>query len=205
MPRLHAFGLALALLVSSPGLAAETDNEFDLGFARPGMALDDLRQVAWPDGARIVCGADQPAPGPLAPHGQALLSVPARMADLRVDRCGLFKADQNGVWAPATVPLDDLSAELWVTTLDRGGKGEQVSQIDLKLARANFAATVAALSQRFGPPDRSTPTLAHWLGATREAVADRDRTGRVSVQIVDLSLQDLMRARLRAHPTTRAH
>lgn len=185
--------LVLLLAVVAPCAQAA---DLDLGFARPGMSVEEFRAAPWPQGITVRCSGEADLP----PESDAVrLAVPGPVGRLGGTRCGLFR-QQDGVWHPASLPLAGGDTELWGKFFpDRGGASRLVHLV-LKQPATGFAALSAHLTEHFGEPDQRGPHLLRWQTAEAEATIIDDGSKNLLVFIIDTRLQAALNTRASHQP-----
>lgn len=170
--------------------------EFDLGFARPGMTLDEFRAFAWPDGVSVRCTGEDDLP----PESDTVrLTVPRPVARLGGQRCGLFTKD-GANWQTYGVDIAGTPAEVWGKFFpDRDGTPRLV-QLLLKQPPAAFAPLVEYFVERFGAPMLRKKGLARWEGEGAEASIIDDGGRTLLAYVIDTRLQAAMNARAGHQP-----
>lgn len=170
--------------------------ELDLGFAHPGMTLEEFRASAWPQGVVVRCSGEVDLP----PESDTVrLSVPSPIARLGGTRCGLFTRHDSG-WQPTQMPLAGTGAEIWGKFFpDRVGTPRLV-QLLIKQPAQAFAPLVEHFSERFGPPEQRQRNLARWQSPEAEATIIEDGGKTLLAFIIDTKLQAALNARMSHQP-----
>lgn len=189
LDRMKVASFALLLALSLPVAAPAAD--LDLGFAHPGMSVDEFRAAAWPEGVSVRCSGEADLP----PESDTVrLAVPKPVARLGGTRCGLFR-QQDGTWKPSRLVLAGHETEVWGKFFpDRAGVTRLV-QLVLKQPASGFTALVAHLTEHFGDPDERGPHLVRWQTDDAEAAIIDDGSKNLLVFIIDTRLQSALNAR----------
>lgn len=170
--------------------------DLDLGFAHPGMSVEEFRAADWPQGIAVRCSGEADLP----PESDSVrLAVPGPVARLGGTRCGLFH-QQDGAWLPSRLVLAGAETELWGKFFpDRTGTSRLV-QLVLKQPASGFAALAAHLTGHFGEPDENSPHLVRWQTDDAEATLIDDGSRNLLVFIIDTRLQAALNARTGHQP-----
>lgn len=181
----------LGLLASAAGAA-----ELDLGFARPGMTLDQFRASTWPAGISVRCSGEADLP----PESDTVrLSVPAPVARLGGTRCGLFRHDDTG-WHTTTLPLAGAEAEIWGKFFPDPAGTPRLVQLLIRQQPEAFDRLADFFAERFGPPELRQAKLARWQTAEAEATVIEDGGKSMMAFIIDTKLQAALNARISHQP-----
>lgn len=196
--RMKVAATAALLVLLAPVLLARAAwaADLDLGFARPGMTLDDFRAGPWPAGVAARCSGEADLP----PESDSVrLSVPLPVARLGGTRCGLFVRDGAG-WRSTGLAVAGTEAEMWGKFFpDRAGTLRLVHLVIRQPPEA-FAALADHFAERFGPPETRRPGLARWHTAEAEATIIDDGGKKMLAFIIDTRLQAMLNARISQQP-----
>lgn len=185
---------ALALLIATPSLAAE--QEFDLGFARPGMMQGQFRFGAWPAGVKVFCSDDKDRPAEL---DKAAFTLPKGIARMGASRCGLFAKDDTG-WRPYQLAVAGQPTDVWGMFFpDRSGQPRLV-QLFLKQPKEAFDTLADYLAGRFGAPMERTRRLVRWSNPANDAAIIEDGGNHLHAYVIDNRLQASMNTRMSHQP-----
>lgn len=170
--------------------------DLDLGFAHPGMTLDEFRASGWPAGVTVRCSGEIDLP----PESETVrLSVPSPIARLGGTRCGLF-THHNGGWHTYGLPVAGNDAEIWGKFFpDRDGTARMV-QLLIKQPPQAFGALADFFAERFGPPELRQGKLARWQSPDAEAAIIEDGGKNLLAFIIDTKLQTALNARMSHQP-----
>lgn len=171
-------------------------SDLDLGFAHPGMTLEEFRAASWPAGSAVRCSGEADLP----PESESVrLAVPDPVARLGGTRCGLFTRDDGG-WRIAGLDVAGSEAEVWGKFFpDRAGTPRLVHLVIRQQPEA-FAALAGHFTERFGPPEIHRAGLARWHTAEAEATIIDDGGKKMLAVIIDTRLQAMLNARTSHQP-----
>lgn len=182
----------LALAVSPAGAA---DQEFDLGFARPGMMQNQFRAAAWPAGVKVFCSNDQDRPH----HwDQDHFDLPKGISRLGASRCGLFTLD-GAEWRLYRLDVAGWSTDVWGMFFPDGSGTPRLVQLLLKQPKDAFAPLAAHFAAHFGEPQERSSHLARWGNASNDATIIEDGDGKLRAYVIDNRLQAAMNTRMSHH------
>ncbi len=183
---------AALLALSAPAAWAF---DLDLGFAHPGMTLEEFRAVPWPAGTSVRCSGEADLP---PESDNVRLSVPGPVARLGGTRCGLFSQDAAG-WHTIGLPLAGADAEVWAKFFpDRDGTPRLLHLI-LQQPAAAFGPLSRHFTEQFGPADLHRDGLARWQTAEAEATIIADGGPSLLAFVIDTRLQAALHARTSHH------
>lgn len=196
--RMKVATLASLLILAS---ASAWGADLDLGFAHPGMSVEEFRASSWPPGIAVRCSGEADLP----PESDSVrLTVPQPVARLGGTRCGLFH-QQDGAWKPSRLTMAGGETEVWGKFFpDRTGTSRLV-QLVLKQPASGFAALAAHLTEHFGEPDENTSRLVRWQTDEAEATIIDDGSKNLLVFIIDTRLQSALNARTSHQAKPKAH
>ncbi|HTH16150.1 MAG TPA: hypothetical protein VL974_05820 [Magnetospirillum sp.] len=184
--------IALLALMAPAAWAAD----FDFGFARPGMTLDEFRASTWPAGVSVRCSGEADLPPESA---TVRLSVPSPVARLGGTRCGLFTKN-GGNWQTSGIDMAGTATEVWGKFFpDRDGTPRLV-QLLLKQPPKAFDALADHFTQRFGAPAVRQAKLARWETEEAEATIIEDGGRTLLAFVIDTRLQSALNARMSHQP-----
>lgn len=170
--------------------------ELDLGFARPGMTLDEFRASAWPEGTAVRCAGETDLP----PESETVrLSVPGPVARLGGTRCGLFSRDGAG-WRTAPLPIAGTAAEVWGKFFPDQSGTPRLLHLVLRLPPQAFDAIADHFGQRFGAPELRQAKLARWHTPEAEATIIEDGAKAMLAFVIDTRLQAALNQRVSHQP-----
>lgn len=184
--------LALALLAPAWATPAAARDEFNLGFAYPGMMQGQFRFGAWPPGTAIYCSDDTDKPAKM----DYLLSMPRQMQDIGASRCALLAVNAKGDWSATTRRIGGLPTEMSATFGPDQTGTRRLVQLYLTVPRSAFETLVSHFSSRFGEPKERSDRYVHWQGATAEAMVMHEDGDIAMGMLIDTRLQDLMNDKL---------
>lgn len=187
-----AYTTALLALLAPAAWAGE----LDMGFARPGMTLDQFRAGPWADGVTVRCSGEADLP----PESESVrLSVPAPVARLGGTRCGLFLRDGGG-WRTSPLQLGGTKAEVWGKFFPDGSGTPRLLHLVLRMPPDAFEHAADFLTQRFGPPEQRQARLARWQTPEAEATLIDDGGKAMLAFIIDTKLQAALNQRSSHQP-----
>lgn len=187
-----AFTAALLTLLASAAGAAD----MDLGFARPGMTLDQFRASSWPQGISVRCSGEADLP----PESDSVrLSVPAPVARLGGTRCGLFSHNGSG-WHTTTLAVAGTAAEIWGKFFPDQAGTPRLVQLLIRQPPQAFDQLADFFTERFGPPELRQDRLARWQTPEAEATVIEDGGKAMLAFIIDTKLQTALNARMSHQP-----
>lgn len=184
---------AAVLALMAPGAWAA---DLDLGFARPGMTLDQFRDGGWPQGVAVRCSGEADLP---PESDNVRLSVPAPVARLGGTRCGLFSRDGTG-WRPTTLPLAGSAAEIWAKFFPDQSGTPRLLHLVMRLPPDAFDGVAAHFTEHFGPPASRQGKLARWQTPEAEATVIEDGAKAMLAFIIDTRLQAALNQRVSHQP-----
>lgn len=184
---------AALLLLCAPAAWAV---ELDLGFARPGMTLDEFRASAWPEGVSVRCSGEADLP----PESDTVrLSVPDPVARLGGTRCGLFRREDAN-WVTAPLPVAGADAEVWGKFFPDHSGTPRLVHLLLRQPPQAFDQLADYFTERFGPPESRRAKLARWQTDDAEATIIEDGGKAMLAFIIDTKLQAMLNARMSHQP-----
>lgn len=183
---------ALLVLLAPAAWAAD----LDLGFARPGMTLDEFRASAWPAGVSVRCSGEADLP---PESDNVRLSVPGPVARLGGTRCGLFRRDGAG-WATAPLTLAGTDAEVWGKFFPDQAGTPRLLHLVMRLPPQAFDAVADHFAERFGPPELRQTRLARWQTQDAEAAIIEDGAKSMLAFVIDTRLQAALNQRVSHQP-----
>lgn len=187
-----AFTAALLAALAPAAWAAE----MDLGFARPGMTLDQFRAGPWPEGVGVRCSGEADLP----PESDTVrLSVPDPIARLGGTRCGLFRRD-GAAWVTAPLSVAGADGEIWGKFFPDPAGTPRLVHLLIRQTPANFQALADAFTERFGAPELRDAHLARWQGEEAEATIIEDGATMMLAFVIDTRLQAILNARTSHQP-----
>lgn len=170
--------------------------ELDLGFARPGMTLDEFRASSWPEGMTVRCSGEADLP----PESDTVrLSVPSPVARLGGTRCGLFRHDGAG-WVTAPLSVAGADAEVWGKFFPDQSGTPRLVHLLLRQPPQAFDQLADYFTERFGPPETRQAKLARWQSATAEATIIEDGGKAMLAFLIDTRMQAMLNARMSHQP-----
>ncbi|MCR6628999.1 MAG: hypothetical protein NVV74_02500 [Magnetospirillum sp.] len=187
---------AAAVLLLTLLAPAAWASEFDLGFAHPGMTLDEFRAITWPSGMSVRCSGEDDLP---PESDNVRLSVPRPVAQLGGTRCGLFSHGDDG-WHTQNLDLAGSGAEVWGKFFPDGGGTPRLVQLLIKQPPESFEALADYFTERFGPPELRQQGLARWQGEGAEATIIEDGGKTLLAFVIDTRLQAALNARMSHQP-----
>lgn len=188
--KLSVVAAALSMLLTPVAWAAD----FDLGFARPGMTLDEFRASTWPEGTSVRCSGEADLP---SESDSVRLSVPSPVAELGGTRCGLFHR-QDGDWHLTVLPVAGIETAVWGKFFpDRSGT-PRLMHLVLRQPATGFGPLADHFTERFGPPEARRDNLARWQSDEAEAMIIVDG-GILLAFVIDTRLQAALHARTSHH------
>lgn len=170
--------------------------ELDLGFARPGMSLDQFRDGNWPQGIAVRCSGEADLP---PESDNVRLSVPAPVARLGGTRCGLFSRDGDA-WRPATLPIGGAPAEVWGKFFPDQAGTPRLLHLVMRLPPEAFDRVADHFTERFGPPASRQDKLARWQTDDAEAAIIEDGGKAMLAFLIDTKLQAALNRRVGHQP-----
>lgn len=187
-----AFTAALLAALAPAAWAAD----MDLGFARPGMTLEQFRAGPWPEGIGVRCSGEADLP----PESDTVrLSVPDPIARLGGTRCGLFRRD-GAAWATAPLNVAGADGEIWGKFFPDPAGTPRLVHLLIRQTPANFAALADFFAARLGPPELREARLARWQNTEAEATIIEDGGKMMLAFIIDTRLQAFLNARTSHQP-----
>lgn len=188
---MKTIAVLLLFLVLAPTVRAA---EFDLGFARSGMTLDEFRAGAWPDGTIVRCSGEADLP---PESDDVRLAVPDPVARLGGTRCGLFH--QSGTqWHPSVIQVAGIETQVWGKFFpDRSGT-PRLMHLVLRQPAAAFGVLADYFGERFGEPELRRDNLARWQEPEAEVAIIVDG-GILLAFVIDTRLQAALHARTSHH------
>jgi|GEM_PF-4196566 len=188
MPRLLG-ALAVFALMLFPVLVKADDQKYSLGFIEPGMTIADLRAADWPAGAKLFCGNDEALPE-IDEKSRRAIMLTERLKASGVAPCALFGKDDDGLWRPRQIKIGSNPAAFWAIAL-AGDNGEPAVLAEVRMWQQNefFAATVAALTEKFGRPEQSDVNAARWINARYEALVAHESKNGIITFLIDNALR----------------
>lgn len=181
------------LALAAPGAWAA---DLDLGFARPGMTLDQFRAGGWPQGVAVRCSGEADLP---PESDNVRLSVPAPVARLGGTRCGLFDRDESG-WRPTSLPFAGSTAEVWAKFFPDQAGTPRLLHLVMRLPPEAFDRVADHFTERFGPPASRQARLARWHTPEAEATVIEDGAKAMLAFIIDTRLQAALNHRVSHQP-----
>lgn len=187
-----AFTAALLCLLAPAAWAGD----MDLGFARPGMTLDEFRAGPWPKDLSVRCSGEADLP----PESDTVrLSVPGPVARMGGTRCGLFRQSGTG-WSTAPLTVAGHDAEVWGKFIpDQGGK-PRLLHLVLRMAPAAFDQVADFFTERLGPPESRRGHVVRWQDDDSEATVIEDGSKSMLAFVIDTRLQAMLNRRVGHQP-----
>lgn len=189
MTRIAPAVAVLAALAVAPAAQAR---DFDLGFARTGMMLGQLRFAAWPPGMTVFCSDDADRPREV----DRLLSLPRQLSDLGAVRCALLKVDDAGKYKPATRKIGGFPVEISATFGPDPQGTKRLVQLHLQGPREGYDGLVAHFTSRLGKPAETGERFVRWTDPAAEALVMHDEGDTAMGVLVDQRMQDAMNGKL---------
>lgn len=186
------FVAAIAALAAVTLAPAAEARDFDLGFARTGMLLGQLRFAAWPPGLTVFCSDDQDRPREV----DRLLSLPRQMVDMGAVRCALLKVDEAGKYKAATRKIGGQPVEISATFGPDPAGAKRLVQLFLQAPREGYDGLVAHFTSRLGKPSETGERFVRWTDPTAEALVMHDEGDTAMGMLVDLRMQDAMNTKM---------
>lgn len=186
---------SIAALLSLLAFGAQAA-DMDLGFARPGMTLDQFRAGPWPNGVHVRCSGEADLP----PESETVrLSVPAPVARLGGTRCGLFHR-HGGAWSMSPLPMAGTEAEVWGKFFPDQSGTPRLLHLILRLPPQAFDQIADFLTERFGEPELRQSRLARWQSDEAEAAIIEDGGKAMLAFVIDTKLQAALNQRVSHQP-----